>query len=89
MSHFQLLEYYAPHPPHSCCHVIKVFHDATNQTVLRYSLSGCDNEYSVYWDFKEICCLHLLLNTENAQCHNHGDHNMTTQNHTNLRTSGV
>jgi len=64
MSHFQLLEYYAPQPPHSCCHIIKVFHDATNQTVSRYSLSGCDNEYSVYWHFKEICCLHLLLNTE-------------------------
>ena len=64
MSHFQLLEYYAPPPPLSCCHLIKLFHDATNPTVSRYSLSACDNKYSVYRHFKEMCCLHLLLNSE-------------------------
>ena len=63
MSHFQLLEYYAPLPtPLSCSHLIKVFYDAPNQTVS--SLSACDNEYSVHRYFKEICCLHLLSNSE-------------------------
>jgi len=81
MRHFQLLEYYAPHPSHSCCHLINCFKVQSFRLwqwvfcILAFQRNMPPPSYFKHW--------------KTAQCHNHGDHNMTTQNHTNLRISGV